>query len=1261
MLSNSIENITEDYEFLHKRKAYYSLVRDAAELEIKANKETPHRAWKAQEAFNKAESVLGHIKFEEENINRYTKTNGKYIQSLCSLTFDNDTSSEHRLERVVEKFTRMLSGTRKDPIWLTLTADGIKPTDEDKEWFDLLFKREVNPEYTFNYKISQLDKLHSDAERIASSCTIQIQDLSTRVRFTYADSPDEPMANTYVFYWMYGEGDLKDKLATSPTDIKFFNETNSMLPLGIGLTDENGYLVKSAQMGGEMDDYQELDLQNATFEVKPGFIYGGWDMDSVIKDAGFRNGSAVIADVETYRKKRKNLNLPWNQWLNTTEYEGKLRRYNVVEQLGDQARSLPVLTAQSRILHSYYRHNYYIEQADKSIKRLTRSDRAQFNKVSNQYFFPDREYGFFAYPVNRGNFKTANLLKLAEGETAVAWKGMVPIAAGEDEQPEAIQLHCTLPEWDRRITAKLDILNMALHKAAEKVKAHTINMEHLAAMSRLVDLQQNFPYEMRNQDQVDIGDGLISKIDKLSQAIHEELKGDKEESLFITISDIDEINEAADALKSLIFNEAFLAELKHYVAFIKDKNGTLENDKGGHYAGPYMDKEPFWGHILDTIMQCIASLSKTYLSEDMWLEWVEPMFDAVSDDPEVLELIKTLGEDLSEFADIGKALHDELGRTPEELKDEPVPVPVSEFQTKLKQELDGIKYSIHTTEQDRSGESYTIDGDNPLIWVVKSYKDVAGALFHRVPGAPSIVQQMLDLYGESISKKMMKKGSLFHIKINVALFRLCGIEKLSGAELPNLPKSLVNKVAITGYIAQSPVEKQKLYIKRLRLVEGVRQNKVDYQFRKSLEYIAVKAHGGKIDLSDNIYDANINKWYKTLMFGSTAAFNIFTLVNLNEDLKEKSAYEQTLIITGAAADILYTASLAKGYMAAMQGIKVSEVLTPATKGSLLGGEAAARYVAVIAVLVSIHAADKANEAGKTSEANLHLAAAINTLHVQLAYAAKTSVGRSVLTNFATKTAAKSGAARVMAWGLGALLVPFAGEFALITASIISAGLIITDIARATHTASKSGLNRLFHAYEDEISKSKVALLDKHCHELYSDHLASDAQALFDDIQDIGDAWFPEYDSLKFGHLCWRAVVPLHLRGFSIQLIASLVKLPRTYTETTRSQHRSTATNYYSTVASAQDIITFYQELLDVNASEVMPSGRKKHEIAAALARGDYMPAQGQSEELTIKREYDREQVLSFDHLYFRQPPTKLGLDWDAINAESNKLFQSDRT
>ena len=234
-----------------------------------------------------------------------------------------------------------------------------------------------------------------------------------------------------------------------------------------------------------------------------------------------------------------------------------------------------------------------------------------------------------------------------------------------------------------------------------------------------------------------------------------------------------------------------------------------------------------------------------------------------------------------------------------------------------------------------------------------------------------------------------------------------------------------------------------------------------------------------------------------------------------------------------------------------------------------------------------------------------MATAINTLHVQLAYAAQKGVGWGVLATLSAKAASKSGAARVMAWGLGALFIPVYGEFALIVASIISAGLIINDVAGALHESSKSGLDSLFHAYQDEISNSKVPLLNKHCHEMYSDQIAEDAQDLFDDIKGLGhDSWWePGSWSFQWGNLCWRAVVPLHVKGFPIQLIESLVTLPDTLTETTRSQHRSTAKGYYKTVASAQDILTFYEEMLNADAAATMPSGTPKHVIAEALTDG----------------------------------------------------------
>jgi hypothetical protein len=1270
MLSNSIENITEDYEFLHKRKAYYSLVRDAAEKEIVANIDTPHRAWKAQEAFDKATATLEHINFEEDNINRYTKTNGKYIQSLCSLTFDNDTSSEHTLKRVVEKFTSMLDGTRKEPIWKTLTPEGIEPTDEDIEWFKLLFKREVNPEYTFNYKVSQLDKLHTDAKRIASSCTIQIKDLSTRVRFTYADSPDEPMANTYVFYWMYGEGDLKDKLATAPTDLKFFNETNSMLPLGIGLTDEFGYLVKSTQMGDLMKKFQETDLENATFEVKPGTVYGGWSQAGIIKDNEYENLKARTFDPRDRNKMKAFIGDPWNQWLNTRYFEKVLTSYNKIEKLGPKNGLLPEITGPSRILHSYVTKGYFRESED-TVEGLSIHEKDQFDHASSQYFFPDREYGFFAYPVNRGNFKTKNLLELAQSNDSqdeqckapVAWRGMVPLSDSEDEQPESIQLHCTLPEWDRRITVKLDTLNIALRKVAEKVKSHTENIERLTGMSRLVSLQQKFPYDVRGDDQIEIGNKLIGKVDQLAQAINDKLNPE-ENSLFVTPEDLEEVDQAAEALKQMIFGDAFLLELNTYLKSIMKEKGSLESDKGSHNPGPYMQTEPYWGHIFETLMQCIAAFSQTKISEHVWTEWVEPLLEDFSNQEEVINFIFTFNN-FSEFSGLGKQVHGLEDRL-----DVEEPPPVRAYRIGLTDTFEMVQETLETKEEERlEKEALDLAHGNPLLWAFNCYEEVASPLFHRAPGAPSILQQVIDLYSDNISQKMMKIGGMFHIKFNVALFRLCGVHEINGQMLP---KSLINKIALTGYIAQSPLNERAVYIKRLRSIDGIRNRKVDAQIREALDLIAPEALDGKQTLSETLYKANSQKWYKTLMFGTTAAVNIFTLANLTDSLKGKTQYEQALSIMEAATSTFYSAHLANNYIAAMSGRSVGEFLAEkgtAVKASAdaltdnkavikwIGEEAAARYVAAVAVLLSIQSANEQYEEGNQAKVGYHLATALNTLHIQLAYAARQGAGRGALMAITQKAATRSAAARVMAMGLSALAVPVVGEAALIVASVIGACLVIYDVAEGVQAASRTGLYHAFHHYEKAISQSKVPVLNQHCHELYANELAESEQGLFDRIKDISDKNFMfDGDSYEWGHLCWRAVVPLYLQNYPTHFIEGLVKLDRTTTETTRIYGKDQSRDVRLTVESVKDIIRYYTEMAHPESSdETMPSGRKKHEIAESLARGDFIPENGMTEDLAI-HENGKDKLISFDHTYFRQAPSESGLDWDALQEASLKHY-----
>jgi hypothetical protein len=1268
MSNNSIDNIVSSYEFEHKKLAYYRLVRDAAKKEIDDNEsDNPTANWKAKEAYVKALGSIAHFENSIDELDKDNGINNEYIQSLCSLTPDDNKHSEERIKEVVEKFISIIDSTRKAPIWLTLTADGIQQGEGDEEWYELLFKQEISPQYTLNYKVNKLDKPHSDLKRIASSCKIVVDDLSTRVRLTYKDSPAEPMANTYVFYWMYGDesdDELKNKLATSRRDLHLFEKTNCMLPLGVGLTDENGYLVKTRQMGIHTNKFQEINLDEGTFEIYPGTIYGGWDKRIIQEQYDFLNqdgskknyGRSIdfINELEAFRADAG------NQWLNTSGYERVLRDFNSIEAEGSETYSSKALSAQTRILHSYIGNGYFIDEQDKTLENLSSAELSELKKASAQFFYPDRRYGFFAYPVNRGNFKTKSLLKLAEGENPVAWSGKV------DEDNSAIALHCTLPEWDRRITVKLDALNLALYKTVEKVKPHTENIERLGGMSRLVELQQKYPYGLRNEEKIDIGEKFIGKINTLSDAIKERIEEPNNEYEFLNQQDIDEINGAAEALKDLIFKKEFLAEFNSYLKSAmnpeKESENGLANAEGKLNAGPYMEKEPYWGHIVETLMQCVDSLSKTHLSDHIWTKWVEPMLVDFSNQPEILESIKNLqGQEIfSEFIGVGKILEGVSD-------DKEEPIPVQDFRREQSTSFRDIQYSIEADEQARlDKEALSLEHNNPLLWVMNCYKSVAAPLVHNVPGAPSILQQAIDLYSDNISKKMMTSTSSFNIKINVALFRFCGVD-MEGDK--SLFKSFFNKMAITGYIAKSKTADAELYIKRLRKVSGVRNQKLDEQVRGVINQLGRVTEGDP--LSETVYDKSFNfRWYKTLMFLTTLGMNGNTFRVLSENLKNEDAYGKSLYVMQASAETLYTVTLARNGFCNMFGKGFTNYVDGVNPGGKafteLLGEGAARYVAAVAMLFSMRSAMQQYQLGNTSSAAFDLAMGLNILHTQLAYAAKTGVGRGVLTSVMGNISSRSVGSRIALYAIGATL----GSVALGVASVIGACLVVYDTVDGIQDSNRTGLYRFFHHYLAAINKSQIPTLnDKHCHELYTgDQLPTGSNGLFKEIKNISDnnlldfdndiADWDNIDDYKFGDLSWRAVVPLYLQGgYSMQSINSMVKLESATTEQSRLNDRDEAHKVRFTVENPEDIIKYYEFMADPDVKgKKMLSGRSMGDIAAELAKGEFMPAQGTTEELTIMID-GKEKIISFDHLYFRQKQTKNGLDWEDINKQSHELYK----
>lgn len=428
-------------------------------------------------------------------------------------------------------------------------------------------------------------------------------------------------------------------------------------------------------------------------------------------------------------------------------------------------------------------------------------------------------------------------------------------------------------------------------------------------------------------------------------------------------------------------------------------------------------------------------------------------------------------------------------------------------------------------------------------------------------------------------------------------------------------------------------------------------------------------------MSDTIYDKNFNsRWYKSLMFLTTLGMTGNTYSALSENIKNEDAYGKSLYIMQASADTLYTVALARSAFCNMFGKGFTNYVDGVNPGGKafteLLGEGAARYVAAVAMLFSMRSAMQQYQLGNNGSAAFDLAMGLNNLHIQLAYAAKSGAGRGVLTGVLGKISGRSVGSRIALYAIGATF----GSIALSVASVIGACLVVYDTVDGIQDSNRTGLYRFFHHYLTAINKSKIPTLsDKHCHELYTgDQLPAGSNGLFKEIKNISDNGLLDFDNdfldivdgvddgvddYKFGNLSWRAVVPLYLQGYSIQSINSMVKLEFATTEQSRLNDRNEAHKVRFTVENIEEIIKYYEFMADPDVKvKKMLSGRSMGDIAAELAKGEFMPAQGTTEELTIMID-GKEKIISFDHLYFRQKQTQNGLNWEDLNKQSHELYK----
>ena len=335
-------------------------------------------------------------------------------------------------------------------------------------------------------------------------------------------------------------------------------------------------------------------------------------------------------------------------------------------------------------------------------------------------------------------------------------------------------------------------------------------------------------------------------------------------------------------------------------------------------------------------------------------------------------------------------------------------------------------------------------------------------------------------------------------------------------------------------------------------------------------------------------------------------------------------------------------------------------------GTTIVGEAASRYLASIAVLQAAYTAHKHFKKGNTGEGVFQIAMAMNMTQIQMAYALQQGIGRSMVASLTQKALARGGAVRVLTMGLSVVGAAVVGSVGLIVGSVIGVIFTAYELARAIEEGSRTSLYHMFKSYQDKIADSEVPKLNMHCHELYSSELASGSQELFDEIKELGHHttlgidWGIDIDrGFDFDNLNWRAVVPLYLQGFSVELIKSLVDFGRSSTESTRAFGRDNSALVRLTVKDAEDIITYFEHMRQ-SENDIMPSGRSNKEIAKELAEGTFIPAEGMSEELAI-HENGEQRILSLDHMYFREPLSEKGISWDDLNKKSHETYTTNYT
>ncbi len=829
-----------------------------------------------------------------------------------------------------------------------------------------------------------------------------------------------------------------------------------MLPIGVGVTDAEGYLIQSLALPEDLG-FHHIDLETNRLMVRPKLSPRQVVQAAMAPRDRFRQEIAgqleSINNTAAFGQFAEGYNLAFG---------GKQQEKNyLVTQEPRRSASQPEITVAEQVYANLFARGVLQgqpEQADALLQKAGWTDfeiRNLHRRISNQYFYQQRKYGFLLYPVDRGHFTTRNLATLAPasgGEGAVWSKPTLPEPVLMDGgYVTTLALYCTLPEWDRRLSRQLDRVLRVQRRCAGAVNGHVESLAWISRMQGMANLYRTQCHNRNDKAELQSADQLIQALDEMESSIATWLDEPTDTPDFKLASLKLELEAEAGKLWDLLKCPALSIELKRYMA------AACQQEPEGNLPppGPDMELEPHWVHIFETLGKCYAALDNTSYKEKAWTEHLEACVLWVADNGEGESLVLEEGEAKEQLGRAVDVFYDQK-------EDGNVLAPLLE---RLGKEIDAHLLGESASEDKGRTRS-------PVLVALELYKSFADTLFRSLPGPPSVMHVVLDVYADYVSHLVAAKSTgrnSLHIKLFFGMMRLTGVSP-ADADFRRFKDAVYLLLRAHG----------RQYFPGGRKPKGGRNTlsntAQDVIMRQVWRRFPVQDANGKPaqgaeGFSDQLYAGRNYFGYKVTMQLVFWMLHYETLGNLKREWAENEEvalryvaevvdYCGQAYIKGVSARMLVSQMLTGRRFAG--GLRLSSA-DAAQKAARI--DAIAQRLNLLSMVLSVWSAKEHSQRAYVADSAKELAVATGLALATYGHAVKKWT-LSAAGQAAQASARNAGGwlARRGAFAVGGiLLVPVAGEVALVLGVILSTGLLLMDVTQTIMDLNRRPLDLQFEA------------------------------------------------------------------------------------------------------------------------------------------------------------------------------------------------------